>query len=358
MSRHLAVLSRESEAVSVPAPPPAFDLDEHPLLRDGRGRRYVYLRLSVTDRCDLACRYCMPENGEDDHALRPELMTFEENARLVAIVASMGIGRVRFTGGEPLVRKNFLELVRTIHHRAKDVQLVATTNATRLAPLAAELRRAGLCGVNISLDSLDPSRFRTITRGGDLGRVIAGIDAAVDAGLEVKLNTVAMRGVNDDELGAIVDWARARGITPRFIELMPLGEGVKMAGSLMSAREILERLGDRVSLEAPTRSAEGKGPARYVEHESQPDARVGIISAVSNGFCDECNRIRVTARGDLRTCLASQRSISIRDRMRSNLDDRAIAWAMCWALAGKHDGHRFDVDGAGHEAVGMSLVGG
>jgi len=285
-------------------------------------------------------------------------MTFEENARLVAILARAGVRRVRFTGGEPLVRKHFVELVRKVHEASPDTQLVLTSNATRLAPVATELHAAGLSGVNISLDSLDPERFRDITRGGDLRGVKDGIDAAIAAGLEVKLNTVALRGVNDDELGAIVDWAWDRGITPRFIELMPLGEGAKISDAFVSASDVIALLGERVEREATSEPVLGRGPARYLPRRGDASRRVGVISAVSQSFCDGCNRIRMTGRGDLRVCLASQCAISIRDILRAGSSDREIAWAMHWALAGKSAGHRFDIGGAGHEDVGMSLVGG
>ncbi len=284
-------------------------------------------------------------------------MTFEESARLTSIVARMGIDRVRFTGGEPLVRKGFVDLVRHVHEAAPEVALVLTTNAMRLAPVVRELVAAGLRGVNISLDSLDPDRFARITRGGVLARVLGGAEAAVEAGLEVKLNTVALAGMNEDELGDIAEWAWARGITPRFIELMPLGEGAKLSGAHSSRADILRRLGDRVRVAEDGAAAAGAGPARYFRSRDGAH-RVGIISAVSESFCDECNRIRVTGRGDLRVCLASQRALSIRDLLRSGVPDREVAWAIHWALAGKAAGHGFDVSGGDHEAVGMSLVGG
>ncbi|RLB49237.1 MAG: GTP 3',8-cyclase MoaA [Deltaproteobacteria bacterium] len=349
----------EARAASgAPQTPVWFDLDAPPPLADVQGRRYEYLRLSVTDRCDLACRYCMPPGGEGDHALRPELMSFEENARLVAIFARLGVRRVRFTGGEPLIRKHFTSLVQAIHDASEATELVLTSNATRLAPVARELRAAGLSGVNVSLDSLDPQRFREITRGGDLGAVLAGIEASLDAGLEVKINTVAMGGINDDEFGAIVDWAWARGITPRFIELMPLGEGAKMTEAFMGVPDIVHRLGERVADDAMGPVVTGRGPARYFASAADSSRRVGVIAAVSANFCDTCNRVRVTGRGDLRVCLASQRAISVRDAFRAGASDRDVAWATCWALGGKAQGHQFATDGGAHEGVGMSLVGG
>jgi cyclic pyranopterin phosphate synthase len=335
------------------------DFDSIPLLRDARGRRYTYLRLSVTDRCDLACVYCMPPSGEDEHAIRRDLLTFEEAARLVSVFALAGIRRVRFTGGEPLVRKDIVRLVELVHRRTEVEQLVMTTNATRLSELARPLRDAGLFGVNVSIDTLKADRFAELTRGGDLGRVLAGIHAAIDVGLDVKLNTVPLRGRNDDELQRIVDFAWSLAVTPRFIELMPLGEGAKLPQSMrMNAADVLEILGDSVSRENAA-GVEGQGPARYMAASDGSGQRVGFITPISNEFCDTCNRVRVTARGDVRACLASRRAISLRNIMRAGGSDLDLAWAMVWSLSGKDRGHHFlEPEEHEHERVGMSLIGG
>ncbi len=335
------------------------DFDAIPLLRDDRGRRYTYLRLSVTDRCDLACVYCMPPSGEDEHAVRRDLLTFEEAARLVSVFAQAGIRRVRFTGGEPLVRKDIVRLVELVHRRTEVEQLVMTTNATRLSELARPLRNAGLHGVNVSIDTLDAERFRELTRGGDLGRVLAGIHAAIDVGMEVKLNTVPLRGRNDDELGRIIDFAWSLSATPRFIELMPLGEGAKLPQNMrMTAADVLQALGRRVR-ESSLEGVEGQGPARYMQAADGSGHRVGFITPISDEFCDSCNRVRVTARGDIRACLASRRAISLRDIMRAGGTDLDLAWAMVWSLSGKDRGHHFlEPDEHEHESVGMSLIGG
>jgi cyclic pyranopterin phosphate synthase len=340
-------------------PPRPDDFDAIPLLRDSRARRYTYLRLSVTDRCDLACVYCMPPSGEDEHAIRRDLLTFEEAARVVSVFAAAGIRRVRFTGGEPLVRKDIVRLVDLVYRRTEVEQLVMTTNATRLSELARPLRDAGLHGVNVSIDTLDPDRFAEITRGGDLGRVLAGIHAALDVGLEVKLNTVPLRGRNDDEVGRIVDFAWSLGASPRFIELMPLGEGAKLPKSMrMDGDDVLALLGDRVSREAAT-GVEGQGPARYLAAADGSGHRVGFITPISSEFCDTCNRVRVTARGDIRACLASRRAISLRNIIRAGGTDLDLAWAMVWSLSGKDRGHHFlEPAEDEHERVGMSLIGG
>lgn len=335
------------------------DFTAIPLLRDARDRRYTYLRLSVTDRCDLACVYCMPPSGEDEHAIRRDLLTFEEAARLVSVFAAAGIRRVRFTGGEPLVRKDIVRLVDLVHRRTEVEQLVMTTNATRLSELARPLRNAGLHGVNVSIDTLDAARFTELTRGGDLGRVLAGIHAAVDVGLEVKLNTVPLRGRNEDELRRIVDFAWSIGATARFIELMPLGEGAKLPQSMrMNADDVVAVLGDAISDE-PSGGVEGQGPARYVAAGDGSGRRVGFITPISDEFCDSCNRVRVTAKGDIRACLASRRAISLRNIMRAGGNDLDLAWAMVWSLTGKDRGHHFlEPEEHEHERVGMSLVGG
>lgn len=333
--------------------PPGFALSGLPPLVDGRGRRYDYLRFSVTDRCDFACLYCMPPSGEDDHATRPELLSFEEAARLLVLFQQLGIQRVRFTGGEPLVRRDVVRLVELVHRRTGLSKLVMTTNGSRLGELALPLKEAGLSGVNISLDSLDPERFFVITRGGSLARVLAGVHAALDAGLEVKLNIVALGGLNFDEAPRLVEWAWERGITPRFIELMPLGEAANLpAERFVSHADLIAKLG----LAGSFRGIEGNGPARYLEGRG---GRVGFITAVSDEFCASCNRVRLTARGDLRACLASREGVSLRDAMRAGASDRELAWLVHAALGSKAAGHSFnDADRNEHENVGMSLVGG
>lgn len=301
----------------------------------------------------------MPPSGEGEHAVRRDLLSFEEASRLVTVFATAGIRRVRFTGGEPLVRKDIVRLVELVHRRTEVEQLVMTTNATRLSELARPLHEAGLFGVNVSIDSLDADRFKELTRGGDLGRVLAGIHAALDVGLEVKLNTVPLRGRNDDELGQLVDWAWSLGATPRFIELMPLGEGAKLPADLrMTAEDVIGSLGAQLSPDTPA-AVEGHGPARYLHAADGSGRRVGFITPISDEFCDTCNRIRVTARGDIRACLASRRAISLRDIMRAGGSDLDLAWAMFWSLSGKDRGHHFlEPHEHEHERVGMSLIGG
>jgi cyclic pyranopterin phosphate synthase len=345
-------------SVAVARAEPGPDQALSPLV-DGLGRTYTYLRLSVTDRCDFACVYCMPPGGELDHAPRPDLLSFEEAARVVSVFAMLGVSRVRFTGGEPLVRKDVVRLVELVRLRTGLQKLVMTTNGSRLAELAQPLKEAGLSGVNVSIDTLDAGRFRELTRGGDLGRVLAGVHAALDAGLEVKINAVALGGINDGDAGALVDWAWNLGVTPRFIELMPLGEASHLpAERFLSRDRLLELLGERVSHDQAS-AVPGQGPAKYLKARDGSGREVGIITAVSNEFCGSCNRVRVTARGDLRACLASREAVSLRDLVRAGHDDRTIAWAIHRALGTKLAGHFFnDVQVREHTHVGMSLIGG
>jgi cyclic pyranopterin phosphate synthase len=385
--RRLTVLSDETPSGAAVTPalraalaelPPARGDGTTPLpaLADAQGRGYSYLRLSVTDRCDLACVYCMPPGGEDEHALRPELLSFEEAARLVSLFVALGVRRVRFTGGEPLVRRDVVRLVELVYRQSggsaepgddaagspaalRPPHLAMTTNGTRLAELARPLRDAGLRGVNVSLDTLDAERFRSITRGGELGRVLAGVHAALDAGLEVKINAVALGGLNDHDAPALVDWAWSLGITPRFIELMPLGEAAHLpAERFVSRAGLIERLGSRLSRESVAAAA-AHGPARYLAARDGSARKVGFITAVSDEFCASCNRVRVTARGDIRACLASRQAVSLRDLMRAGAGDHELAWAIHAALGTKLAGHFFnDASVAEHMHVGMSLIGG
>lgn len=348
--------SRLAFPASVPPRPDGFV--GAPRLVDARGRAITYLRLSLTDRCNLACVYCMPPGGEIEHALRPELLSFEEAARLIRVFARGGIRRVRFTGGEPLVRKDVVRLVAMARREVDELQM--TTNAVRLPELARPLKEAGLTGVNVSLDTLDPDRFRAVTRGGEVGPVIAGVHAALDAGLEVKINAVALGGdvLPESDAADLVDWAWSLGVTPRFIELMPLGEAAKLpADAFLSAERLKAILGDRVVPDDRGPDA-GHGPARYL---TSPDGRrrVGFITAISDTFCAACNRVRVTAQGDVRACLADRRAVSLRDQMRAGASDLDLGWAIHWALATKDASHHFlDPAVTEHEEVGMSLIGG
>ncbi len=359
MTRSLPVLgSRLARRLVPPAPPSTWERGGVWRLRDAHGRMITYLRLSVTDRCDLRCGYCMPEGGECEHGRRSELLRFEETSRLLAALAPAGIRRVRITGGEPLLRKGVVDLVGRLTTVAGIEEVLLTTNGTLLERMAPALAAAGLRGVNISLDSLRPARFAHIT-GGSLAPVLRGIRAAVAADLRVKLNTVLLRGLNDDELHDIVRFAWQVGATPRFIELMPLGAGARwMTERWLPVAEARARLRDLLAEEPPRRTKEA-GPARYLPAADGSGRRVGFIGAKSEAFCQGCNRMRISAQGDLRPCLADRRAVNLRDPLRAGASDRELRWLAHWALGGKAEGHRFtDPTAREHEAVGMSLIGG
>jgi len=329
-----------------------------PALTDQAGRQYRYLRLSVTDRCNMACVYCMPPTGEDDHALRRDVLSFEQIARLTRVFSQMGIRRVRFTGGEPLIRKHVVDLVAAVRAESQLDAMWLTTNGTRLGDLAAPLRAAGLTGVNVSIDSLDPDRFRRLTRGAELAPVLAGIDAARRVGLQVKLNTVALRGQNEDEFGALVDFAWDMGAIPRFIELMPLGEGAAILDAHhLPTSTILARLDGRVTGTEGERDP-AAGPAHYHTAADGSGRKVGIIGAISDKFCESCNRIRLTSRGEILGCIASRTAMPLKPLMEDGQSDAQIGWAVHVALQSKRAGHEFALSSGERHGRGMSLVGG
>lgn len=328
-------------------------------LSDVQGRRLKYLRLSVTDRCDMRCEYCMPEEGEPASP-REEVMTFEELARIVKIFRQMGVETVRLTGGEPLVRKGIAALVRMIG--ATGIEDIAmTTNASALAPLATALADAGLTRLNVSVDSVDDATFARLTRGGSLERVRAGIAAAQAAGItKIKTNAVVIRGANDHELPDLVRWAWANDLVPRFIELMPLGAAAALGrDAAVPTVEIRDRLADLIDVDADPSYRSDRGPASYLPARDGSGKKVGFIGAVTENFCERCNRVRVTAKGEIRACLASPEGLSLAAHMRAGDSDDTIRDAVIESLFGKGDGHEFYVDGVErHHGVAMSRIGG
>ena len=344
-------------AASPAAVPAGFAAPIAGPIADRLARPLRYLRVSVTDRCNFACTYCVPEEGIA-HQPRAELLTFEEIERVVAVFAGLGVERVRLTGGEPTVRAHVVDLVARLAPHVR--VLVMTSNGHRLPELAAPLRAAGLAGVNVSLDTLDPARFARLTSGGDLARVVAGIDAAVAAGLEVKLNTVALAGDNDDELAALVRFAWDRGLTLRFIEHMPLSGGAlyQPARELTAATirgALTAALGPLVPAD---RDRTRVGPARYWALASDPTRQVGIISAMTEHFCDDCNRVRLTADGALHACLGHDDAIDLRTLLRNGCADDDLRRALAYALSGKRAGHEFQRTGAGAPGKHMIAIGG
>ncbi len=310
-------------------------------LIDQFGRTVDYIRLSITDRCDFRCVYCMAE--EMTFLPRNEVLSLEECARLVKVFVSLGVSKVRITGGEPLVRKNALWLFETIGKLDGLNELVLTTNGSQLEKQAQDLKNAGVKRINISVDSLNPERFKKITRTGELDKVLRGIQAAKLAGFEnIKLNTVLMRGVNDDEALSLLDFAIAQKIDISFIEEMPLGDvDHSRESSFCSNTDTLKMLQSKHTL---TASAETTGgPARYWR-VANTETRVGFISPHSHNFCESCNRVRITCKGELYLCLGQEDKVDLMPLLRDHPEnDQPLIDAILSSMAIKPKGHDFDL---------------
>ncbi|TDT44285.1 cyclic pyranopterin monophosphate synthase subunit MoaA [Halospina denitrificans] len=330
--------------------------DTQPALVDKFGRTITYVRLSVTDRCDFRCVYCMSEDME--FLPRDEILSLEEIGRLARIFQGLGVKKIRLTGGEPLVRKDILTLIQDIGSLGLD-DFTMTTNGSQLPKLAHELKAAGMDRLNISLDSLDAEKFRRITRTGDLTRVIKGIDTAVEAGLKgIKLNSVIMKNSNDHEVLDLVDFARERGIDISFIEEMPLGEisDHSRDQTFCSSDEVREIIEQRYELIPST--VDTGGPSRYFR---MPDSqsRIGFISPHSHNFCGDCNRVRMTVEGRLLLCLGNEHSKDLRDLLREHPeDDEPIRQAIISAMDLKPREHHFTTDGDVQIVRFMNMTGG
>ena len=326
-----------------------------PVLADSHARRVTYLRVSLTDRCNYRCVYCMPEEGTLA-SLREETLDRDELVSVVTAFAHLGVVRVRLTGGEPTIRKDVVDCVAAVAGVPGIRQVVMTTNGHLLNELAKPLVEAGLSEVTVSLDTLDRENFRRLTRRGDLDRVLAGIEAA-RALVPVKLNAVVLRGENDHEIPALCEYAWERGMVPRFIEWMPLSDGTFYQGArVVSAAEIrgrIEAIWGPVHGEPPRR---GAGPARYF---AIADGReLGIISAMTEHFCDTCNRVRLTAAGQLHTCLAYDDATDLRALLRAGAGEEDLKEAIRLAVGIKRAGHGFTLEGAGAPKKHMVVVGG
>lgn len=333
-----------------------------PVLSDGFARNVTYLRVSLTDRCNYRCLYCMPEEGVD-LVPKADVLTFEEVERLVRVMMRFGVRRVRLTGGEPTVRKDLVELVERLARLGLD-DLAMTTNGERLLELARPLKQAGLSRLNVSIDTLDAAKFRAITRRGNLERVLAGVELARELGFAgTKINAVVMGGVNDAELPALAAWAWERDLVPRFIESMPMSDGALFVpGSFVGAAEIRARLAAAFGplVDDDARGIAGVGPARYqrVAGGRNAGARVGIISAVTEPFCATCNRVRLSATGQLHTCLAQDDDTDLRTPLRSGADDDELARKVLLAVSAKKEGHTFTPCGTGGPRKHMVAIGG
>lgn len=313
-------------------------------LIDPFGRAISYVRVSVTDRCDFRCVYCMSEHMA--FLPRRDLLTLEELDRLCSAFVARGTKRLRITGGEPLVRHDVMTLFRSLsRHLASGAleELTLTTNGSQLARFARELADYGVRRVNVSLDTLDPARFRALTRTGDFARVMAGIDAALAAGLRVKLNAVALKGVNEDEFEPLVRFAHARGMDMTFIEVMPMGEleGPERLDQYLPMQAVRDRLARTFTLvESDYRTG---GPARYVT-AAETGGRIGFITPLTHNFCESCNRVRVTCTGVLYMCLGQEDAADLRVPLRESLDDGPLHAAIAAAIARKPKGHDFIID--------------
>lgn len=310
-------------------------------LVDGFGRVHTNLRVSVTDRCNIRCVYCMPEAAS--FLPRAEILSFEEIGRVARVAASLGITKVRLTGGEPLVRRGLPDLVALLAGVPGLADLGLTTNAVLLAPLAQPLWDAGLRRLNISLDTLDPARFRALTRRDELGRVLDGIEAARRVGFEpIKLNALAIRGSTEADLLPLAHFARERGLELRFIEYMPLDDGAWGRDRVLTADEMIQRLTSEFGPLQPAGDTDPRAPALDFDY---PDGlgRVGIIASVTRPFCGRCNRLRLTADGKLRNCLFGHDEIDLRPLLRDGgEDDSAIAHAFRRSVGAKGAGHEID----------------
>ncbi|MEG3154046.1 GTP 3',8-cyclase MoaA [Sphingomonas sp. RB1R13] len=324
---------------------------------DPFGRLVTYLRLSVTDRCDLRCTYCMPEKMR--FLPRSEILSIEELDRLASAFVRLGVRKLRLTGGEPLVRRGLMTLVeglaRHLDSGAID-ELTMTTNGTRLAEFAGGLAAAGVRRINVSLDHLDPEEYKRITRGGDVAKVIAGIDAAMAAGISIKINTVALAQDNADHLVTLAEWAHARGAELSLIEVMPLGQvEADRIDQYLPLSVVRAMFAERWTLTDMARST--GGPARYVRTDE--GGTIGFITPLTHNFCGGCNRVRVTATGQLFLCLGNDADADLRGPLRSAGDDDALDAAIAEAMTRKPERHSFD-HGQKAPAVArhMSMTGG
>lgn len=325
-------------------------------MQDSFGRTIDYLRISVTDRCNLRCVYCMPEEGVDSLS-HTEILSYEEIMRLVRSFAELGVKKIRLTGGEPLVRKGIESLVRDIKNVSGIENVSITTNGILLAEKLPALIEAGLDGANISLDTLDASKYERITRRSGIENVLSAIDLCASAGLNTKVNCVAMRGVNDDEFCDLAALAKDRNICVRFIEYMPVGKNDYEKA--VSADEIKDMLSAQFGELAVDDSLHGNGPAVYVKPSGFAGS-IGVISAMSNCFCSSCNRVRLTAEGFLKLCLQYNVGLDLRELLRNGTSDSEIREAILNSVYGKPREHVFnDYSNAENvEENGMSRIGG
>jgi cyclic pyranopterin phosphate synthase len=326
---------------------PNFDAatfqETRPALTDPFGRDITYLRVSVTDRCDFRCVYCMAENMT--FLPKADLLTLEELDRLCSAFVAKGVRKLRLSGGEPLVRRGIMTLVQSLSRHLQSGaldELTLTTNGSQLTKYATDLKAAGVERINVSLDTLDPDKFRAITRWGEIDKVLAGIDAAQAAGLRVKINAVALKGVNEDELPALIEWAHGRDMELTIIEVMPLGDiGEERLTQYLPLSMVRARLAERFTLdEIDYRSG---GPARYVR-VAETGGRLGFITPMTHNFCESCNRVRITCTGTLYMCLGQNDAADLRAPLRLSESNDPLYRTIEAAIARKPKGHDFIID--------------
>ena len=327
-------------------------------LIDPFGRAITYLRVSVTDRCDFRCTYCMAEDMT--FLPRKDLLSLEEIDRMASAFIARGVRRVRLTGGEPLVRRNILWLIEALsRHLGQGLdELTLTTNGSQLYRFADSLGALGVKRINVSLDTLDAAKFRVLTRWGDFDQVMRGIDAAARAGLKIKINTVALRDMNEDEIEDILRWSHGRGFDLTMIETMPMGEiDADRTDQYLPLSLVRARLSQHLTLK-DTADRTG-GPARYVR-VAETGGRLGFITPMTHNFCESCNRVRVTCTGTLYMCLGQEDAANLREPMRASPSDTLLHAAIDEAMARKPKGHDFVIDRAAGPAVSrhMSATGG
>jgi len=310
---------------------------------DPFGRAISYLRVSVTDRCDFRCTYCMAE----DMSFLPkkDLLTLEELERLCSVFISKGVRKLRLTGGEPLVRRNVMHLIRDLSRHLESgalEELTLTTNGSQLSRFANDLFQFGVRRINVSLDTLDPQKFREITRWGDFSKVMSGIDAAQAAGLKIKINAVALKGFNDHELPDMLRWAHGRGMDLTVIETMPMGEiDLDRTDQYLPLSKLRADLEQQFTLsDIPYKTG---GPARYVE-VAETGGRLGFITPMTHNFCESCNRVRLTCTGTLYMCLGQDDAADLRSALRASEGDEAVSRAIDEAISRKPKGHDFVID--------------
>ncbi len=318
---------------------------------DSYRRKIDYLRVSITDRCNLRCRYCMPEDLP--HIPHQEIMGYQEILRVCSLAAQLGIHRVKVTGGEPFVRKGCIDLLRELKGVLGIHQVTVTTNGVLLERYVEDLATMGIDGVNISLDTLDPGSYQSITGENQFAAVWRSIQKALDAGLQVKLNCVALRDFNGWELGSIGELAAKLPVDVRFIETMPIGCGKEFA--TVPAEELLAGLQARLGELYPVEQYRSNGPARYF-HNPRLQGKIGIIDPVSHSFCHSCNRLRLTSEGFLKSCLCHNDGVDLRDLLRGGAKDSEITQAILYAIQHKPMGHTFGTVPV--TAANMSRIGG